>query len=116
MGCIRVRVDGAVGANGAIDSIGIGVAVTHGVEGHGQVMAAAGQSGITALRLGGVEQREDPLRGGHAVHRHMEIRPQLAQRQEEAAERNTTIIAPVRSTPPTRNCQTATPMPAAVPP
>ena len=65
MGCIRVR------ANGAIDSIGI--AVGRGVEGHGQVAAAAGQGGIAALRLGGIEQREDPLRGGHTVHRHVEI-------------------------------------------
>ena len=84
MGCIRVRVDGAVGANGAVGSSGIGVAVTHGVEGHGQVTAAAGQGGIAAGRLGSVQQREDPLRGGHTIHRHVEIRSQLAQRQEEA--------------------------------
>ena len=36
---------------------------------------------IGAIRL--VKQREDAFGGGHAVHRHMEIRAELAQWQEE---------------------------------
>ncbi|KFI92579.1 hypothetical protein BSTEL_2162 [Bifidobacterium stellenboschense] len=42
-----------------------------------------GQVGVAALRFGRVEQCEDAFRGGHAVHRDVEERAELAQRDEE---------------------------------
>ena len=42
--------------------------------------------------------------------------PNCRNGRKKLAERNTTAIAPAMSMPPSRNCQTATPIPAAVPP
>ena len=53
------------------------------VESHRHGIRDRRQTNAAVMRHRGIQQRENALRGRHAVHRHMEIRPQLAQRQEE---------------------------------